>query len=207
MTFYCTYKVEEISCDCTVGKYLERATEGGKVVPFFPNGQAIGIMFGEHYTVKNSEGETILLGSKGITELESRLAKFPHKFATINGKPLECYKTEVAPLIYHLLSKIDLETNIFYAVLQAEKNNHSQGYWEIYGFYDEIVEQLSRILNDAREQHYLIYENDLKFVEIPENDAVNQSNTFDRAKLSRKLTKFKAEKRKELQYEREKSCI
>lgn len=207
MTFYCTYKVEEISCDCTVGTYLERATECGKVVPFFPNGQAIGTMFGERYTVKNSEGEIVLLGSKGIAELESRLNKFPHTFATINGKPLERYKTEVAPLIYHLLTKIDLETNIFYAVVQAEKNHHSQGYWEIYGFYDEIVEQLSRILNDAREEYFLVYENDLKFIEIPETGGVNPSNTFDRAKLSRKLTKFKAEKQKELQYEREKSYI
>ncbi|MFJ8262355.1 hypothetical protein ACIQ4I_10405 [Rummeliibacillus sp. NPDC094406] len=206
MTFYCTYQVEEVSRGGTVGTYLERTTQDGVVVPFFPNGQAIGTMFGERYTVKNSEGETILLGSGGIAELEMRLSKFAHTFITINGKSLERYKTDVAPLIYHVLTRVDEETNIFYMVVQAEKNNRSQGFWELYGFYDEIVDQLNRILKDAREDYFLLYENDIKFVEISENDAVNTNNDFDKSGLSRKLTKFKAEKGKELEYEQEKSC-
>lgn len=205
MTFYCTYKVEEISCGCNVGTYLERATQDGEVVPFFPNGQAIGTLFGERYTVKNCEGETILLGSGGIEELETRLSELPHMVATVNEKPLERYKTDISPLIYHVLTRVDEGMNVFYTVVQAEKNNHSQGYWEIYGVYNEIVEQLNEILEDAREDYFLLYENDIKFVEIPENDAVNAGNGFDKSALSRKLTKFKAEKRKELVYEQEKT--
>lgn len=205
MTFYCVYKVEDISCNCVVGRSIERATQDGEVVPFFPNGQAIGTLFGKRYTVKNCEGETILLGSGGIEELETRLNEFSHTFATLNGKPLERYKTDISPLIYHVLTRVDEGMNVFYTVVQAEKNNHSQGYWEIYGVYNEIVEQLNEILEDAREDYFLLYENDIKFVEIPENDAVNAGNGFDKSALSRKLTKFKAEKRKELVYEQEKT--
>lgn len=206
MTFYCTYKVQEIYCGCNVGMYLERATQDGEVIPFFPDGQAVGTMFGDRYTVKNIEGETILLGSGGITELEMRLSKFTHTDLTVNGKPLERYKTDLAPLIYHVLTRVDEETNIYYTVVQAEKNNHSHGFWELYGFYDEIVEQLNEILEDSREDYFLIYENSFKFVEIPENDAVNSANGFDKSAMSRKLTKFKATKRKELAYEQENPC-
>lgn len=205
MSFYCVYKVEDISCGCTVGKSLERATQDGQVVPFFPDGQAVGTMFGDRYTVENIEGETILQGSGGLTELEMRLSEFTHTDLTVNGKPLERYKTDISPLIYHVLTGVDEKTNIFYTVVQAEKNNRSQGYWELYGLYDEIVEQLNEILEDAREDYFLIYENSFKFVEIPENDAVNAGNGFDNSALRRKLTKFKAEKRKELVYEQEKT--